>query len=130
VRVLDPDIGEVRTRFLDMPIVNVGSSSNIYSALKSSLEQFGVDFSNAISFISDTANVMKGARSGVQKLIKNENPYRYDVGKICHLADLCVKAGVKVLPIDIDQLFVDIFYHFYYSSKRKHEFHDIWRYVA
>ena len=40
--------------------------------------------------ISDTANVMKGVRSGVQKLIKDydEQPYLYDVGCICHLADL------------------------------------------
>ena len=31
-------------------------------------------------FMSDTANVMKGALSGVQKLIKNENPALYDMG--------------------------------------------------
>ena len=30
VRVLDPDIGEVQTRFLDMPpVVNIGTSTNI-----------------------------------------------------------------------------------------------------
>ena len=126
VRMFDPEVGDVRTRFLDMPIVNIGSAVNLFSALKSSLAQFGVDFSRAISFMSDTTNVMKGARSGVQKLIKNENPFLYDVGCICHLADLTVKAGMEVLPVDIDQLFVDIFYHFYHSSKRKQEFHDIW----
>ena len=48
--------------------------------------------------------VMKGSRSGVQKLIKDENPSVYDVGYICHLADLTVKAGMKTLPLDIDQL--------------------------
>lgn len=60
--------------------------------------------------MSDTTNVMKGARSGVQKLIKNENPSLHDVGCICHLADLTVKAGMETLPVDIDQLFIDIFY--------------------
>ena len=35
--------------------------------------------------MSDNANVMKGAQSGVQKLIKNEHPNLYDVGCICHL---------------------------------------------
>ena len=29
--------------------------------------------------------------------------------------------------MDIDQLFIDIFYHFYHSSKRKQEFTDLWR---
>lgn len=44
---------------------------------------------------------MKGTRSGVQKLIKVENPFLYDAGCICHLADLTVKAGMLSLPVDI-----------------------------
>ena len=109
-----------------MPIVNVGTAVNLFTALKSSLESKGLDFSKAVAFMSDTTNVMKGARSGVQELIKNEHPHLYDVGCICHLADLTVKAGLKVLPVDIDQLFIDVFYHFFHSSKRKQEFCDLW----
>ena len=126
VRVLDPDIGDIRTRFLDMPIVNVGTANNLFSALKLSLGQFGIDFSKALAFMSDTTNVMKGARSGVQKLIRDENPHLHDVGCICHLAYLTVKAGMETLPVNIDQLFVDIFYYFFHSSKRRQEFSDIW----
>ena len=81
-------MGDVRTRFLDMPVVNVGTAANLFDALKSSLVKHGLDFNNAIAFMSDTTNVMKGARSGVQKLIKNEHPSLYDVDCICHLADL------------------------------------------
>ena len=77
--------------------------------------------------MSDTANVMKGKRSGVQKLIKDENPSLYDIGCICHLADLCIKAGMSTLPLDIDQLFIDIYYYFHHSSKRNQEFVDMWR---
>ena len=80
----------MRTRFLDMPIVNIGTANNLFSALKSSLERFNLDFSNALAFMSDTTNVMKGARSGVQKFIRDQNPFLYDVGCICHLADLTV----------------------------------------
>ena len=76
--------------------------------------------------MSDTTNVMKGARSGVQKLIKEEIPTLYDVGCICHLANLTIKAGLQELQIDIDQLFVDIFYYFQHSSKRNQEFVDNW----
>ena len=126
VRMFDSSVGDSRTRFLDMPIVNVGTAVNLFSALKSSLESKGLDFSRAVAFMSDTTNVMKGARSGVQKLIKDEHPHLYDVGCICHLADLTVKAGLKALPIDIDQLFIDVFYHFFHSSKRKQQFCDLW----
>ena len=126
VRVLDPAVGDVRTRFIDMPVVNIGTAQNLFSALKLSLSNKGFDFSNVVAFMSDTTNVMKGARSGVQMLIKNDNPHLYDVGCICHLADLTVKAGMETLPIDIDQLFIDVFYFFYHSSKRKQQFSDLW----
>ena len=126
VRILDQEIGNVRTRFLDMPIVNVGNAANLFDALKSSLSNNGLDFTNSISFMKDTINIMKGARSGVQKLIKDEHPAIYDVGCICHLADLTIKAGLEELPIDIDQLSIDVFYHFYHSSKRKREFTELW----
>ena len=126
VKILDSTVGDIRTRFLDMPVVNVGTAANLFRALKSSLESKGLDFSKTVAFMSDTTNVMKGARSGVQKLIKNEHPHLYDVGCICQMADLTVKAGLKVLPVDIDQLFIDLFYHFFHSSKRKQEFSDLW----
>ena len=41
---------------------------------------------------------------------------------LCYLADLAVKAGMRALSVNIDQLFIDIFYHFQHSSKRKQEF--------
>ena len=127
VRVLDSTVGDIRTRFLDMPVVNIGTAQNLYAALKSSLSGKGFDFSKLVAFMSDTTNVMKGARtnvmkgarSGVQKLIKNDNPQLYDVGCIRHLADLTLKAG---MPIDIDQLFIDVFYFFRHSSKRSQQF--------
>lgn len=119
VRVFDSSMGDCCTRFLDMPIVNIGTAVNLFTALKTSLESKGYNFSKAVAFMSDTTNVMKGARSGVQKRIKNEHPHLYDVSCICHLANLTVKAGLKALPVDIDQLLIDVFYYFYYSSRRK-----------
>ena len=90
------------------------------TCLMPSLVMHGLD---SIAFISDMTKVMKGARLGVQK---NEHHSFYDVGCICHLADLTVKAGLKGLLIDLDQLFIDVFYNFHYSSKRKQEFVDLW----
>ena len=75
--------------------------------------------------MSDTTNVMKGDRSGVQKLIKRENPHLYDAGCICHLADLCVKAGMAALPVDIDQLFIAIYNCFKHCGKRNQQFVDM-----
>ena len=121
VQVLDLEKKcDIRTRFLDMPVVNIGTAQDLFVALKESLSCNGLDFSKCIAFMSDTTNDMKGARSGVQRLIRNECPHMLDVGCICHLADLTVKAGY------IDKLFIDIFYYFYHSSKCKQEFCDLW----
>ncbi len=65
VRVLDAELGNLKTKFLDMPVVNIGTAENLYSALRESLGKYNLDFSKAIAFMSDTTNVMKGARSGV-----------------------------------------------------------------
>ena len=116
IRLIDPQLGEVRTRFLDMPIVNIGTAANLFEALTESL---GLSFDNVVSFKSDTTDVMKGARSGMQKLIKDAIPSLYDVGCICHLT---VKACLITLPVNIDQVFIDIFYYFHHSRKRKQQF--------
>ena len=127
VRVLDPEIGDIRSRFLDMPVVNFGNADNLFSALKPSLHKFGITFSKAMSFMSDTTNVMKGSISGVKKLIQNENPFLYDIGCICHLADLTDKAGMNTSPIDIDQYLLICFITFTIaSSKMKQEFRNLW----
>ena len=57
VRVLDPEVGNVCTRFLDMPVVNIGTAQNIFCALKESLVKYNLDFTKAMAFMSDTANV-------------------------------------------------------------------------
>ena len=45
---------------------------------------------------------------------------------VSHLADLYVKAGMAALPVDIDQLFIDIHYFFKHSSKINQQFVDKW----
>ena len=85
VRVFDSESEDARTHFLDMPIVNIGTASNLFTAVKSSLSKHDLDFANTLAFMSDTTNVMKGARSGVQKLMKCAQPFLYDIGCICHL---------------------------------------------
>ena len=63
VRTLDEKVCDVRTRFLDMPVVNIGTASNLLVAVQKSLADKGLDFSNAIAFMSDNTNVIKGMHS-------------------------------------------------------------------
>ena len=70
VRMFNSSVGDSRTRFLDIPML---AQLLIFLALLShpSLESKGLDFSKA--FMSNTTNIIKGVRSGVQKLIKKMN---------------------------------------------------------
>ena len=51
--------------------------------------------------------------------MKQKNPDVFSIGCICHLVNLCAKVGVKQLSVPIDDLLVDIYYHFENSSKRQ-----------
>ena len=97
----------------------LAQQKKLFDALKESLSINSLDFSRYLAFMSDTVNVMKGTRSGIQKFIRDECSDVFDVGCISHLADLAIKAGMQTLPVDIDHLFVDIFYYFFHSSKRR-----------
>jgi len=71
-----------------------------------------------ISFTSDTCSVMKGVRNGVISKLREQQPKIIDIHCICHLVSLVVKAAVKTLPLKMDDLPIDIFYHFHHSVKR------------
>lgn len=60
----------------------------------------------------------EGTRNGVIAKIRELQPNVIDIHCICHLVDLCVKAAVKTLPLKVDDLIVDVYYHFHNSTKR------------
>ena len=70
---------------------------------------------------SDSASVMVGKRNSVLSRLTQKQPDVFSLGCVCHLAALCAAAGLKVLPLSIDDLLIDI-YHFKHSSKRCAEF--------
>ena len=46
--------------------------------------------------------------------IKVKNPDVFDLGCVCHLANLCTVAGVKALPLLVKDLLIDVYYHFHH----------------
>ncbi|KAK2184465.1 hypothetical protein NP493_265g01038 [Ridgeia piscesae] len=59
-------------------------------------------------------------------LYANVNPMSaaWAVGCICHLADLCVKAGMKQWSLPVDDLLIDTWFHFDRSAKRQMHFQE------
>lgn len=79
-------------------------------ALFSSKEN--IPWKNVIAFESDNCSVMEERHKGFIKLKRDKNAKVVDLGCICHLCNLCVKKASKGLPMSVDDLLVDIYYHF------------------
>jgi hypothetical protein len=65
-----------------------------------------------MSFESDNCNVMKGGNKGVIPQIRAKQPTVIDLGCICHLTNLCNVAAKRTLPVDVDQLLVNLYFYF------------------
>ena len=103
----------------------IATGQTLFDALSTVLSERGIPWSNVVGFYSDSASVMVGRRNSVLSRVLNEQPQVFSLGCICHLAALCAAAGLKALPVSIDNLLIDMFYHFKHSSKRVHEFKEI-----
>ena len=122
VRLWEERLGKVVTRFLDAPVCNIATGETLFQALSAALETREIPWRNVIGFASDSASVMVGKRNSVLSRLTQKQPDVFSLGCVCHLAALCAAAGLKVLPLSIDDLLIDIFYHFKHSSKRCAEF--------
>ena len=124
VRLWDKNLGKPMTRFLDMPICNIGTGEKLFELINKSLSDRQIAWSNVAGFESDTANVMIGKHNSVLLRVKAKQPDVFSQGCTCHLANLCLLKGVLTLPVDLDDFFVDLFYHFDKSAKRNEELHE------
>ena len=125
VRYWDDSIHQTVTRFLAMPVCNVSTAQALFDALSGVLESHNIPWCNVIGYASDTANVMVGARNSVLSRIRQKQPNVFSLGCLCHLAALCAASGLKNLPVSVDDLLIDIYYHFKHSAKRTHEYSEI-----
>ena len=68
---------------------------------------------------------MVGVHNSVFSRVRSKLPGVFSLGCLCHLANLCATSALKTLSLSVDNLLIDVFYHFKYSSKRWEEFCDI-----
>ena len=88
IQFVDPDSGEVRTDFLfaENALANSKSADaqTLFTILTSKLQELKITTQKCSSFVSDGANVMLGARSGLATRLKELNPTLISVHSICH----------------------------------------------
>ena len=129
LRFFDTSVMKAVARFIDLPTANDGRASAIFAEINECLVSRGLRYEHLVCFNSDTCNTMKGQRNGVVRYLRDKQPDVLDLGCICHLENLAVKAAMKSLPIKIDSLMVDINTHFYMSVKRKQQLKEFCTFV-
>ena len=125
VRYWDDCLDKVVTRFLAMPVCNIASGQSLFDALEAELSSRLIPWKNVVGFASDSASVMVGIRNSVLSRVRAKQPDVFSLACVCHLAALCAASGLKALPFSVDDLLIDIYYHFKHSSKRWQEFADV-----
>ena len=112
----DEKIRKVATRFLDAPVCNIATGEMLFNVSAGVLGTLNIPWNNGIGFASDIASVMVGKRNSVLSRAIMQQPDVFSMGCVCHLAALCAAAGLKQLPVSIDNLLIDIYYPFKNSS--------------
>lgn len=75
-----------------------------------------------IGYATDSASVMVGSPNSVFSQVCCKQPNIFSLGCLYHLAALCAAAALKKLTLSIDDLLIDILYHFKHSNERYIEF--------
>ena len=107
----------VTTKFIDMPICNAGTAVNLSIPIDEVLSKRNIPWSNVVGYGSDNANDIVGRKSSFLSDVNEKEPLLIDLGFICHITNLCVIDGVKALYVPVEDLLVDVYYHFKHSAK-------------
>ena len=125
VKVYDEAEGAIATRVLACPQLELASTAeNITQLMLTELDHHSVKIDNMVSFCSDNTAVMVGRNSGVATKLKDVHPSLLIVGCACHLMDLAAKKAFSELPVQIDQLLLDVYYYLEPSDKRIRDFKE------
>lgn len=88
----------VKTTFLRCKKVEKADANHIFQSLLEALQEFNIPTNNVAGLGSDGANVMSGHRSGLNALMKAENPFCVYVHCVCHRLALAVSQAYKSIP--------------------------------
>ena len=134
VRIFDINQHKVACKFLDMCPSKESTAAGIFSCIDLALQKHGIPWANCLGFGVDNTSVNVGKHNSIMTRVLSVNPGVYFMGCPCHMAHNAAKhasdAFCKLLPsFDVEDLLVDVFFWFDYSSKRKNAYADFCGFV-
>ena len=128
VRLYDVNQGSIVTRFLDMCLTKgteSATAASIFKKMDDVLKENGISWSNCVGVFVDNTSVNLGKRNSIMTRVLQNNTAVYFTGCPCHIMhNTCMKAAetfTQNTRFDVEDMMIDIFYHFDKSTKRKAE---------
>jgi len=112
--------------FKSLTCIKVNSES-LFTKLVTLMEDNEIPWTNLMSVLMDSCNVMRGSKSGLETRIRTEKaPHLLDVdGDVCHHVHNAAKAFCKPFKSFIEQLYNDLFNDFKWSPDLREMFQEI-----
>ena len=125
VRLYEINHHKVVTKFYDMCPSTSSTAVEIFTAINTAMMKSNITWDNCISLAVDNTSANVGRNNSVIVEARKKNEHITLIG--CYIVHNAVskarKAFVKVADnFDVEELLVDIYFHFDYSSKRKNLF--------
>ena len=123
VRVFDPDLGKVVSRFLHMCLCSSGTAQAYFDKVEEVFTSKSIPWYNCIGFSVNSTSVNVGRHNSIKTRLETKNPAIYTLGCPCHFIHNSAHKAAKQLEatcgFDVEEAAVDIFYFFDHSTKRK-----------
>ncbi|XP_026124635.1 uncharacterized protein LOC113106835 [Carassius auratus] len=125
VRYYDEDVGKVATQHVASRKQNIADALTITNTLKDILQSYSLNWNQVVGILLDNCSVMRGKKSGVETLVRRENPSLLDVsGDTVHMVSNAAKALLNPFQGFVEQFCSDVYYDIEKSPKQKEVFSE------
>lgn len=125
VRIFDINLGKVKTSLLDMCVLKGGTVEELFRTIDNCMSSFGIPWDNCVAVGVDNTSVNMGKNNSIKTRVLERNSSVYFNGCPCHIvhntASAASSAFSSATGFDVEDMMVDLFYWFDYSTKRKNK---------
>lgn len=123
LQIYNVNLKQMKTSFLDVCLSSGSTAQMLFQGIDECLAGHRIPWENCVAFSVDNPNVNRGKNNSIRTLVKLQNPSVYFNGCQCHVVHNTSAAAAKAFNaetrFDVEDLLVNIYYWFDYSTKRK-----------
>ena len=101
IRYFSESSATIETAYVDMVEVVDATGESLFQAMKSALENIGLNIEQCFGFASDGASTMMGERNSVWSRMQAASPNCTKMKCICHSLALCTQHAFEKLPSNL-----------------------------